>query len=693
MSSSTHLKNKPLRHSRVYLFTLALLTGFLTLAAHADETPVACPAACSSPMSDDHFAQMSIQELVDLEVTSASRKSEKLSDVASAIFVLTNDDIRRSGARTIPDALRLVPGVNVGQLDGNQWAVSIRGFNEVFSDKLLVLIDGRSVYTPEFSGVIWPEHDIPLEDIERIEVIRGPGATLWGANAVNGVINIITKSAEKTHGALIAVGGGKEENAYAHLRYGEKVADTDYRVYLKGVINDKNHFEAGGVSGDYWRSYRGGFRSDTKLSADDKLTLQGDVLYSEAGWDAASPDLVSIQRQSSESRQYNTQYLLARWARTFSPESEFVLQGYWDRIDRDDILLQTRRNTWDLDSQYRFAPAKGHDVVVGAEYRVYRDDHDDSFLINIDPDSRTVGLYTGFIQDEITLAPNLLKLIAGVKFERSDLSGAEVLPNVRVVTTPNERNTLWASVSRAVRTPSRFNKNGHLISTVLPSFAGNTPAALSINSNSDFDSEELLAYEVGYRTQPLESVSLDIATFYNNYDKLALLEAGGAPSAKIQDGIPYIEVPTIVTNGNNGKVYGGEVALDVRVSNWWRLVGSYSRFNISVDADSSANDFGIENQESQSSRNQVSLRSQMNLPHQVELDATVRYVSAVQAFDIPDYYAVDAHIGWHVTQDLELSLVGRNLLDNSHIEYASSQVNSVRTNIDRALFARVTYRF
>ncbi|MBX7143190.1 MAG: TonB-dependent receptor [Oligoflexia bacterium] len=642
---------------------------------------------------EDAYSQMSIQELVNVEVTTASKKAEKLSDVASAAYVLTDEDIRRSGVTTIPDALRLVPGVNVAQIDRSQWAVSIRGFDGLFSDKLLVLIDGRSVYTPLFSGVFWNENDLMLEDIERIEVIRGPGATLWGSNAVNGVINIITKSSSKTHGLLASAGGGKEENAFGALRYGDSVGNSDYRVYAKASTRDDYRLEDdAGAAHDDWDSYRLGFRTDTKLGDRDNLTVQGDSYYGEAGWNLVAPDLANFAVPRIATRYYNGQNILARWTKNISASSDFTLQAYWDRIDRNDIVIKQRRNTYDVDGQLRFSPLERHDVLVGAGYRVYHDDHDDTFVASVDPSARTLGLTTAFVQDEVTIVPTKLKLVLGTKLEANQLTGAQVLPNIRLVSTPNERNSIWASISRAVRNPGRFNKDGRLVSTVLPGQA--LPTVVSVNGNPNFDSEELVAYEAGYRTQILDKASLDIATFFNHYDKLASLEPLSSPFvSQTQDGIPYIDVPFSVQNKLNGRIYGGEVALDVRPFDWWRLVGSYSHFNIQIYRDTDSQDAGFEAVESQTSRNQMALRSQINLPHNVELDAALRYASDVEAFNIDSYVAVDARLGWHASQNLELAIVGQNLFNAGHLEYTSNLVNTARTEVERAFFGKLTYRF
>ena len=639
------------------------------------------------------YSQLSIEQLTNLEVTSPSRKPEKLANVASAIFVLTSEDIRRSGATSMPDALRLVPGLTVAQIDKSEWAITSRGFNGVYGDKLLVLMDGRSIYTPFFGGVYWNEHDTILEDIDRIEVIRGPGATLYGANAVNGVINIITKKGNETHGVLASASGGKEETGSASLRYGEKAGDTDFRVYTKFSDRDDSVLETGMKAHDNWQDTRGGFRTDTKFGEKDLVTLQGDGFYGESGWDLIRPTInAPYTDHSDEVRYYRGGNMLSRWSHKTSEESDFQLQAYYDFVDRDDEVSVYSRETADLYFQNRNKLTSANEILWGGEYRHYQDHvRDESFSVSYEPDSRSLDITTAFIQDEITLIPDSLRFIAGVKLEHNDFSGVEVLPNVRLVSTPDEKNTIWGAVSRAVRSPARFNNDGKLVLAVAPG-ENNIPNVVTLNGDHSYDSEELIAYEVGYRVQPARTLSFDFALFYNDYSKLESAEPAGNPFLNEYNSNPFVEIPLDVENKLKGTTYGGEAVVDWRPYEEWRLVGTYSHINIDLERTKGSVDTIFSGGEGQSPEDQFMIRSVLNLPYNFEFDNALRYVSDVPTFQVNSYYALDSRIGWHATNNWEIALIGRNLLDNRHLEFASNLVDTERTQMERAYFLKATYR-
>jgi iron complex outermembrane receptor protein len=412
--------------------------------------------AASSKVHD--LTELSIEDLMKIEITSVSKKAQKISDAAAAIFVITQEDIRRSGVTSIPEALRMAPGVEVARIDANKWAISARGFNSRFANKLLVLMDGRSVYSPLFSGVWWDVQDTMMEDIDRIEVIRGPGATLWGANAVNGVINIITKKAGDTLGGLVTAGGGTEEKGFGALRYGLKPAeDSDFRAYAKYFNRDRSVTSTGADAGDEWDAFRAGFRLDHETSARNNFTLQGDYYTGNAGttYDVASitlPYLNTFQKKS-ESAGGN---IIGRWNHTFENDSEFSLQAYYDRSDRKDLFAAGVVDTADVDLQYRFKWFGGQEFVLGTGYRFTRDNiANDNELRTADPASRSESLLSAFIQDDITLIDNRLHWVIGSKFEHNGYTGFEVQPNTRLIWTPSTTQSVWGAISRSVRTPSR----------------------------------------------------------------------------------------------------------------------------------------------------------------------------------------------------------------------------------------------
>lgn len=659
---------------------------------------VPCPLLAEPEETEDtkELHLLSIEELVNIEAYSASKKSTKVSNTAAAIYVITQEDIRRSGATSIPEILRMVPGVNVAKINGSQWAISARGFNGIFGDKLLVLMDGRSIYTPFFGGVFWDVQDTLLEDIERIEVIRGPGATLWGANATNGVINIITKSASDTQGALVYGGGGSYEQGFGGARYGDKIGKTDgtdIRVYTKYFNRGPNELMDGQDAHDEWEQLRGGFRTDTELTEQDLLTVQGDAYYNESGWDLIERSLDGTTQGDPRTRRHSGGNILARWTRELSETSDLQIQTYYDRIDRDDYVLGQRRDLFDIEAQHRFSPFDGHDLIYGGGYRFYRDEIDNSFGVSVDPDSRKIDLYTAFVQDEITLIEEQLYLIAGVKLEDNAHSGFEVMPSARLLAIPDPNHTFWGAVSRAVRSPSRFNHDGRvLLDSFIDPETGLTTVVAGLG-NRDYDGENVIAYELGYRTQVADWLSIDIALFYNDYDDLESFEPGEPGLVTDSMGRPYIEVPLNIDNLLEGETYGPEVTLDVRPLQDWRLVCSYSYLKMNLSRKSGSMDEVFLAGEDQSPEHQLHIRSLLNLPYDLEFDAAFRYISDVDTFDVDSYEELDLRLGWHATKNLELAVVGQNLLDDSHVEYVSNLVDTERTGMVRGVYGKATWTY
>jgi len=446
------------------------------------------------------LAETSLETLMNIEVTSASKKQEKLSQTAAAIYVITQEDIRRSGATSIPELLRMVPGSDVAHIDANKWAISARGLNEQFADKMLVLIDGRTVYTPLFSGVYWDVQDTLLEDIDRIEVIRGPGATLWGANAVNGVINIITKQAKDTQGSLLTSGGGNQERGFGAVRYGGKLGDRGhYRFFAKYFNRDAFARSSGDNAVDGWNILREGFRTDWKVTDQDSLTIQGDFYNGSAGVEV--PGVASLSPPTTGSLDDRTHLvggnLLGRWHRAFSDRSDTTLQMYYDRADRRDILLGEVRHTIDLDFGHHLAVGNRHDILWGLGYRFTGDQTTGSLTFSFNPSSRSDNLYSTFAQDEINLVPARLRLTLGTKLEHNNYSGLEIQPNIRLLWTPHPHHAIWAAVSRAVETPSREEANARINKAAFVRADGTT-RLVSEFGNPGLPAEAVLANEFGY---------------------------------------------------------------------------------------------------------------------------------------------------------------------------------------------------
>lgn len=605
---------------------------------------------------------LSIEQLMDIDVTSVSRRSEPVSGAAAAITVITGEDIRRSGANNLPDALRIAAGLEVAQSNGNTWAISARGFNTTTANKLLVLIDGRSIYTPLFSGVFWDVQDVMLEDIDRIEIIRGPGATLWGANAVNGVINILTKSSRDTQGRLATVGGGSEERGFASFRQGGKMGEgTTYRAYGKYSYRDSLALADGGSARDPLRRGQAGFRLDRDVTGNGGLTLQGDAYHGLAGQTVVVRDDTTLDGAN----------LLGRWTRTYAENSGSNLQVYYDYTHRQiPRWFEEHRHTLDVDYQHRWPVGPRQDLVWGAGYRITHDQVGNSPGVAFLPDSVTESLFSAFAQDEIAL-PRHLRLTVGSKFEHNRWTGFEAQPSLRFAWVPDDRRTLWAAISRAVRTPTRYDEDIVFYTSGLPILEG----------SSAFKSEALLAYEIGYRVQPRTGLLVDFSTFYNVYDDLRSYEPAAPPAV-----FPYH-----FANKLNARTWGLEGRVSWQAASWWRLHAAYAYFDKNLSLDPTSYDPTDGTQEGNDPRSRAVLRSLMDLPRGFELDGTLRYVSRLPSPVVPAYTELDLRLGWQASERLELSLTGQNLLHARHPEFGPP--SPLREEVQRGAYGKVTWRF
>src|SRR5882757_2401336 len=640
---------------------------------------------------------MSMEDLMNMQVTSVSKRTQKVADAAAAIFVITQEDIRRSGATSIPEALRLVPGLEVARIDENKWAIGSRGFNGRFDNKLLVLIDGRSVYTPLFSGVYWNVQDVLLEDIDRIEVIRGPGATLWGANAVNGVINIISKKAKDTQSAIVTAGAGTEERGSGGVRYGSKIGDTSYRAYGKYFNWGPSLYSNGTTAHDGWDALRGGFRADWTPAGSNSLTLQGDIYQSKYGETLTVPSLnAPYSNTFPNNGKYSGGNILGRWNHS-SEGSSMSLQMYYDNTTiADNSLFVDHQNIFDMDFQDGFHLGNSQQFVWGLGYRSIRDRNDSSFSVSLQPNQLTLNHFSAFVQDEISLVNNRLRLTFGSKFEHNDFTGFEVQPNARLLWTLTPNQSVWTAVSRAVRTPALTEEGLRLTQAVVPPAApGNPtpfPAVITVFGSHQFQSEDLLAYELGYRVQATSSLSADIATFYNNYSNLRTAE----PGAPFLEGSPVptdIVVPFVAGNKMGGGTYGVELFADWRVVPKWRLVGSYSYLQMNIRKNANSLDPTNDSPNGSSPRHQWYVRSSIDLPKHFEHDTTLRFVDHLASLNIPSYYSLDAHVGWRPIPQVEFSIGGQNLLDNQHLEFIPDFINTAPTDVKRTVYGSMTFRF
>lgn len=672
--------------------------------------PAAALAAClawsgaarGAPPSE--LTELSLEDLLAVEVTSVSRKPQKLSDTAAAVFVITQEDIRCSGATSIPEALRMAPGLQVARIDANKWVVTARGFADRFSNKLLVLVDGRSVYTPLFSGVYWDVQDTLLEDVERIEVIRGPGAAMWGANAVNGVINVITRHAGETQGGLLTLGGGTEERGFGAARFGGTLGDSSpYRIYGKYFRRDAAADPSGKDVEDGWEAVRGGFRLDSQVGSRNSVLVAGEAYRGEAGTQygvpripepgAADGALFSLVEDEGD---FWGGHLLARWAHVASPNSELALQLYYDRTDRRELLFAETRDTADADFQHRFSLGR-HDLLWGAGFRLTRDDLEEGEVVAFDPSAKTDHLWSAFAQDDVVLVRDRLRLTLGSKFEHNSYTGFELQPNARLLWTPHPRHSLWGAVSRAVRTPSHGDAGAEIQSVVNlvpnPAAPGTTvPVQVVLRGNTDFDSEKLLAYEVGYRTHPWDVLALDLTAFYHRYEDLRTFEAR-APEPQAEPA-PHLDQPLVWDNRMAGRAYGVEAAADWFAAPWWRFQATYTFFRFQLHPESGSRDFFSENDEGRSPVHQASVRSSVDLTAELELDLWLRYVGRLSQDDVDAYTTLDARLGWHPLESLELALVGQNLLTSRHAEFEPGRaIRTLPTEVERGAYAEATLRF
>jgi iron complex outermembrane receptor protein len=638
--------------------------------------------------TEGRLTHVSLEELGQIEVTTASKVPVKATRTPAAIYVITQEDIRRSGATSIPEALRLAPGVEVARVDSNTWSLGVRGFESTLSRSVLVLIDGRSVYTPLFAGVYWQVQDTLLEDIERIEVIRGPGGTIWGANAVNGVINIITKRAQETHGTLVSTGGGNLDQGFLNFQYGAgNGKGFNYRVYGKTFTRGPE-FHPDHKQFDDWRMGQTGFRTDWDAHNPDRLTLQGDVYYGDAGQRVGitsySPPFMTNVEQNAELAGGN---LLGRWERDLGSGSSVQLQTYYDRTNRRQANFAESRDTFDIDFIHHLTLPGRQDFLWGLGARLSSGNASVvAPTVMFTPNHYTDKLYNAFIQDEIPIVGDKLSLTIGSKFLHNNYSGFEIQPTARLLWTPSSRQTVWGAVTRAVRTPSRVEEDLQLTALLAP----NPLTFVRVTGNRKFSSESLIGYEAGYRNLVSPKFHVDIAAFYNNYEHLLSIEPG-APFSESSPPPPHVIIPFSFRNGLLGNTAGFEIAPDWTPTHTWRLRGSYSYLHMDLNKEASSLDASTVNSTQGSSpHHQVEIQSSLDLPKKLEFDQTFRYVSALPAQLVGAYTTADVRFSWHTTRSLDLSVVGQNLFQPHHAEFGGDPGSLV--GIERSAYVKLTWQ-
>lgn len=618
-----------------------------------------------SIISTDSLKKFSLEDLMNIEVTSVSKRPEKLNEAASAIQVITGDDIRNAGVKTLPEALKLAANIQIAQVNSSQWAISSRGFNNVLANKLLVLIDGRTVYTPMYAGVFWDVQNLLLEDVDRIEVISGPGGTLWGANAVNGIINIITKNAANTKGVLVEGAYGNAMPGTASIRYGGKITkNISFRVYATG-FKMASVVDTNGVSvKDEWEMAQGGFRVDWKASEKDHVTLQSNIYY---GRPNPESDTTAIIASGDNA--------LVKWNHKLSDKSDkgdFQLQVYYDHTWRDFGNKFTEDlKTYDIDWQNRFQLGKRHTVMYGLGYRQMEHRVANLELFGFFPKNKTLLLYSGFLQYEVMIIKERLRFTIGSKVEHHTYTEFQYQPNVRLTCTPTKHHTIWAAASRAVRNPARIDREFSV--SLFPNF----PVIMGSDS---FMPENVIAYELGWRFQPGKKLSLSLSGFYNEYDNLRSAEPGPPPFG----------YPITFANGVKGESYGAELAFNAQIAKWWNLRGGYTFFKKDLVVKPNSKDLNKASAESNDPAHQILLQSIVNLPYGFQFGTVARLVDSLPNPDVPQYFGLDLKLGWKWKKYLEISVVGQNLLYDRHREFIAS---SPIREIERSVYGKITCRF
>lgn len=659
-----------------------------------------CCSSLSSLAAESNSSSGS-KNFLTSDFFSLSKKKESSFDASAAVYVLSSEDIRRSGVTSIPEALRMVPGLQVARIDGNKWAISSRGFNRQFSNKLLIMIDGRTIYTPTFSGAFWDNQDYVIEDIEKIEVIRGPGGSIWGANAMNGIINIITKSAAETQGTYVSQIAGNNDKSITEARYGGKVGDTDsYRAYVKrairGAYNKVDNNSQSNYDGIVQN--RAGFKYDLNSVKDSAISIHGDV------FDGKSNNYFSTLNNPEKNDKDSTGGNIAiNWNKTFSKKSSLVVQSYYDYSKNDIPVLAITEKTFDFDFQHFYNFSSENQFIWGLGYRNIQDNVKESrvglstatpyYPIQYSPNTRNIEIYSAFVQDKIGLIANELYLTLGSKFEANDLTGFEYQPNARLTYYPTRNQTWWAAASRAIRTPTRAEDNIEI--------RGGATTVVNKGSNT-YKAEDVIAYEIGYRVKPTLKTTIDIATFYNDYTNLRTF-----------DGIS--SVPTAGNNGS-GETYGFEVDAKWQALDIWRLEASYDYLKSTLHVNAASNELStrfstdpLEQSEGTSPRSQFRVRSLLNLTPKFEFDNNVFRVDSLPktgtassatvtpgfknyGTGIKAYTRWDTRLGYLVTRNFDVSVGIQNVLNHQHQEFTAG-LFAQTIKVGRTYYLKATLQF
>ncbi|MCA9040656.1 MAG: TonB-dependent receptor plug domain-containing protein [Planctomycetaceae bacterium] len=665
-------------------------------------------------LTDDDILDLDIEQLgrldvvvksFDVEVSTVTRKESTVGKSPAAVFVITQEMIRQNGARTIPEILRMAPGIHVAQVNASKWAISSRGVSGFISNKTLVLLDGRKLETPIFDGTIfgtlnWDAQDIVIEDIERIEVVRGPGGTLWGANAVNGVINIITKNAKETQGDMISTGTGGEDKAITSIRHGNKIGDNfHYRIY--GKQSERDRFENQHITEsshgvpwpkegqDDWRQQRVGFRADWDAfgAGEDFVTFQGDYYQGNSGFGMQMTEWFIPQHDFNVYDDYHFAggNFLTRWKHVFDEDTTTTLQAYYDGQSRSSSALDTVMHIFDVEWTNTCSWNDDNHITWGARFRTYNDDltfQNGQFGAKTTKQTRNLGSI--FIQDEIDVIEDVFTVWLGTKVEHNDYTGFENQPSARFLWTLNEREIIWGAASRAVRTPSR-NEDDMIHRIGIHDHTTNL--LLNFTGNRNLQAENVVAFELGYRSQPTDGFSWDVAGFYNDFSDL-IAYAGPVNVFEAPNTLYITETPG---NNTSGASYGAEISSTVQMTDWWEMYGSFSYVQIVLDPDDDV-DTQFLWEEGATPHAMVFLQNNFDVTDEVELGIGTRFIDSLPSFSTTQsgYIEMAARLGYRPNEEWEFALIGTNLLNPSHVESHQEVIYASRP--ERSLFGQVIWR-
>jgi len=652
-------------------------------------------APSQNQQTQNPLKQLSLEQLGSIKVTTQTKTPVEVWKTTAAIYVITQDDIRRAGVTTIPEALRLAPGVEVARIDANKWSVGIRGFGSRLDRDVLVLMDGRSLYNPLLAGTYWEVQDTDIEDIDRIEVIRGPGGSVWGSNAVNGVINIITKSSKETQGLLVTGATGNFQRGFGTIRYGGQNSDgsVSYRVYAKGYDRGAE-YHPDGDNYDAWHSAQGGFRVDWNKTPRDTYTVQGDIYRERAGETVTAVNYAPPYQQIVEGdMRLSGGNITARWTHTESEDKSVSIEAYYDATNRHEPNFGDLRKTFNVDYVQQTPLNQNNHLTWGATAEA---SHGNELMpttgLFFTPPERTDTLFSGFLEDDITLIPDKLDFQAGTKAINTNYIGVELEPSGRLLWTPTNSQTAWFAVTHAVRTPSDAERDFNLTGFISPPSASTDglPTFARFEANKNFKSEKLDGYELGYRGLMGKRAFVDVATFFNQYYDLFSEDLPNGFIEIVEDNPPppHNLIPAEFGNGLVGDTYGGEIAPEWRPVDWWRLRGSYSYLHMVLNRGPNSTDVGTAPiTEGESPQHQILVESSWNFPKRIYFDFDYRFVSKLYSVNIPAYSTADTRLAWQITRRIEISANGENIFQPYHYEFPSDPGPNVA--IKRSFFGRL----